>query len=204
MKILSKSSEDEMVALFLQEELESKRFSKDLLKVIKNLNVNSKIISNYDLSKKNDNDIRKIILKLYRGYNDNKELFYNFPVNIDWYWCKLNKMDISKIKYIDYDYWIELSGGTRYATDSKNNILNGKEIFGVSNQLFIDGANYLKNGGIFPPIIILSSKEAHDEIIVLEGHSRLTSISLVIDQIKNIKALVGFVKKEELYKWNKY
>lgn len=133
MKILSKSSEDEMVALFLQEELESKRFSKDLLKVIKNLNVNSKIISNYDLSKKNDNDIRKIILKLYRGYNDNKELFYNFPVNIDWYWCKLNKMDISKIKYIDYDYWIELSGGTRYATDSKNNILNGKEIFGVSN-----------------------------------------------------------------------
>lgn len=193
-----------MIALFLQEELESKRFSKDLLRVINDLNIPPEIISKYDLSNIADNNVRKLILKLYRGYGDNKEIFNNFPTNIEWYWCKLDKLDISKIKYIDYDYWIELTNGTRYIIDSKKNILMGKETFGVSNQPFIDGADYLKKGGIFPPIIILSSKESNNEMIVLEGHSRLASISLAFDYINTIDALIGFVKKEELYNWNKY
>lgn len=204
MKILGKSSENEMIALFLKGELTSKRFSKELLKIISDFNVNLNTISIYDLNNKTDNDLRKLVLRLYRGYGDNKEIFTNFPTEIDWYWCRLEREDIQKIKYIDYDYWTELTNGTRYTIDSKENILNGKEIFGVSNKPFVEGANFLKKGGVFPPIIVLAANDSNDEMIVLEGHSRLASISLVIDYIKSIDALIGFVKKEELYKWNQY
>jgi hypothetical protein len=204
MKKLKKSSENEMIALFLKEELFSKRFSKKLLKVINRLNVDTNIISNYDLNNNNENEIRKEILKAYRGYGNNTEIFKDFPSNINWYWCELKIQDILNIKFIDYDYWTDLTNGTRYIKDSKENILNGKEIYGVSNKPFIDGANYIKEGNKFEPLILLASIKNNDEIIVLEGHSRLASMSLVLDYIDKIDALVGFVNEEDLYKWNKY
>jgi hypothetical protein len=204
MEIIRKSSEDEMIALFLHGEIKSKRFSKKLINIIKKLKLDLNIISNYDLNNETDNDSRRLILKLFRGYGNNKDLFNNFPTNINWYWTKLNKSDILKIKYIDYDYWVELTNGSRYVKDSSINILNGKEIFGVSNKAFIEGAEYLKNGGKFPPIIILSAIENNNEMIVLEGHSRLTSMNLVIDYVEDVEALIGFTNTDDLYKWNKY
>lgn len=204
MQILSKSSKDEMVALFLKEELNSKRFRDTLLGIIKKANIDESLILNYNLKNANENKIRKLILKEYRGYENNTGIFENFPKNIEWFWAELSLQDILNIKYIDYDYWVELTNGTRYVEDSKENILKGKEIFGVSNQPFIDGANYLKQGKKFDPIILLASKENNKELIVLEGHSRLTSMILVPESIRKIRALIGFVGKEELYKWNKY
>lgn len=204
MKILSKSSEYEMVALFLKEEISSKRFKNNLLTIINNFKVNINLIIDYNLNNKIENDIRKKILSEYRGYNKNKEIFKNFPKNIEWFWCEIDISDILNIKYINYDYWIELTNGTRYIKDSKENILKNKEIYGISNQSFLKGANFLKNGGIFEPLILLVSKENNNEIIVLEGHNRLASISLVLEKINKLKTLVGFVKRKDLFKWNKY
>ena len=201
MKIISDSSENEMIALFLNEEIKSKRFSEKLNKIISKLNIDSSIIIDYDLTNDNDNKLRKEILKIYRGYSLNEGLFKNFPDTIKWTWVDLDVNDIKKIKY---DYWEELSNGSRYAWDSRQNILNGKEIYEVSNQPFLDGAEYLKSGNIFEPIILLSSEDDKDKMIILEGHSRLTAMCLVPECIDKITALIGYTKDIKLENWNSY
>ena len=74
------------------------------------------------------------------------------------------------MKYIDYDYWVELSGGSRKAKDAAGNIRNGVEIFGVSNDGFLAGARALAGGSAFPPMIFVSD---YENIIVLEATSGL-------------------------------
>jgi hypothetical protein len=78
------------------------------------------------------------------------------------------------------------------------------EIFGVSNNGFIKLSEYIKNGNEIGPLIILAPYENKNNMIVLEGHVRLTAINLVIEYIKEIKVLLGFVNENILNKWDKY
>jgi hypothetical protein len=81
MKILNKSSEDEVIALFFKGELTSKRFSKELLKIISNFNVNLNIISSYDLkiTRKisNSSYIEKIYLKSFDNFKEKIQIIKN-------------------------------------------------------------------------------------------------------------------------------
>ena len=200
MKILGKSFENEMVSLFLYEEIKSERWVNKINEILKKENINKDIILNPNLNNNSENQSRKLVLKKFRGYN-NKELFNNFPKKIDWNWVLLSKNDILKIKYITYDYWEELTNGTRLAKDSvKNNV----EIFGVSNSNFIKLSEYIKIGNKIDPLIILAPKDKKDNMIVLEGHARLTAINLVIEYITEIKVLIGFVDEKILNKWDRY
>ena len=192
-----------MIALFLFEEIKSERYEDRINEILKNENIPKNIIFNPNLDNNYENGLRKIVLKKFRGYN-NEEIFENFPKKIEWNWAILDKIDILKIKYITYDYWEELSNGTRYAKDSIINIKNNIEIFGISNNGFINLSEYIKNGNEIDPLIILTSFEKKDNMIVLEGHARLTAINLVIEYITEVKVLLGFVKESILNKWNKY
>ena len=203
MKILNKSSENEMIALFLNGEIKSQRWENKINEIIKKENINENIIINPNLNNNNENKLRKLVLKIFRGYN-NKEIFKNFPKKIDWNWAILDKNDILKIKYITYDYWEELTNGTRYAKDSVKNIRNNIEIFGVSNNNFIKLSEYIKYGNKIEPLIILAPVEKKDNMIILEGHARLTAINLVMEYITEIKVLIGFVEERILNKWDKY
>jgi hypothetical protein len=203
MRILGKSSENEMISLFISEEIKSARYKNNILEIINTEKIDRNIIDNPDLNNKKDNKLRKLILKKFRGYN-NKGIFTNFPKKVDWNWALLDKEDILRIKYISYDYWEELSNGTRYAKDSVENIRNGVEVFGVSNRNFVNISEYIKNGKELDPLIIMAPVENKLRMIVLEGHARLTGMNLAIKYISEIKVLLGLVKEKKLYKWNKY
>jgi hypothetical protein len=204
MRILKKSSESEMIAIFLKEEINSIRFNKKIIKLLKKMNINERVVINYDLTNDEENKMRKRLLSQYRGYELDKDIFKNFPINIDWYWIELSVEDIFKIKYITYDYWIELSNGSRFAKDCVNNIKNNIEVFGVSNTGFIEAAEYISNGNKFDPIILVAPVENKGNMIVLEGHLRLTAMNLVIENIDSITALIGYAEEKELNKWDNY
>jgi hypothetical protein len=68
MKILNKSSENEMVALFLYEEIKSERWVNQINKILKKENINKNIIFNPDLNDNEENRLRKMVLKDFRGY----------------------------------------------------------------------------------------------------------------------------------------
>ena len=143
MEVVRKSSENEMILEFLKGELNSNRFNSDLNDSLNELNVDSNIISNGDLSNEDENSLRLKIMKKYRGYPDSL-LFENFPRILEWKLMKLDKEDINNIYYIDYDYWNLLSNDTSSPLEAVKNIMDGREIFDVSNKPFLDGVRDMK------------------------------------------------------------
>lgn len=194
MKVIRTSSEDEMLLEFLKGELTSERFSKNIQNVLDKLNLNSDIIFNGDISSNNQNQLRKKIMKLFRGY-PNVDLFERFPKNIEWKFVEFEETDIDKIYYINYDYWNELSNNTSKPTEAAKNIINGIEIYNVSNQPFIDGKKKLDFCS-FPPIIILTCNE--EKYLIIEGHSRMTIYGLNPGKFIKSKGYVGVCTEKEM------
>ncbi len=176
-----------MVAEWLKGEMWSKRFSKPLKKILRKFKQGQKIINDPHLDDKRENIIRKKILFTYR-----KELLENWPKNINWQKVIVNENDLKKIKYINYSYWNELSGGSRLAEDAIKNIFKGKTVFGVSNRQYLEAARHVKKHGFFPKLILVSTQPGAP-VVVIEGHLRLTAYLMEPQGIPNkMIAIIGY------------
>lgn len=200
MEILRDSSEDEIVLNFLLGEINSKRFSSELKKVLNDLNLNKSLINNAHLEDENENILRKKVLGLFRGYGEDRELFENFPKIKEYKYCDFTKEDLKNIYYINYSYWNELSNQTSLPTEAAKSIKEGKVVYDVSNDAFLEGEKEYKNGKCFLPIILLT----HDwkTFIILEGHSRATIYALCGDGFKKDNCYVLVCDERELKIWN--
>ena len=107
--------------------------------------------------------------------------------------------DISKIVYIEYSYWNELSNYTGSPLEAAKTILSGKIIYDVPNDGFFKGAQSLKDGYKFPPLIFLTDKN-ESRYIILEGHVRMTAYGLVPELFYSVPVLLGYYEYEELKK----
>ncbi|HEY1916747.1 MAG TPA: hypothetical protein VGH27_14330 [Streptosporangiaceae bacterium] len=52
-------------------------------------------------------------------------MFEDFPDDVRWQWMTITPAELARIRYIDYSYWIELSGGSRLAVDAAPRIAPG-------------------------------------------------------------------------------
>jgi len=200
MLVIRDSNENEVILNFLRGELDSERFSNNLLKVMKNLGLNKEIILNADLNDEKENFLRKNLLKEFRGYGKNVGLFANFPNIKKYKFAVADKDDLNKIKYINYSYWNKLSKGTSSPLVAAETIREGITIYNVSNDKFLDGTKKLLEGEKFPPCILLTSD--YNTFIILEGHSRMTIYGLVQEKFTNIEVYILECDKVELDKWN--
>lgn len=200
MKIIRNSNEDEMIACFLNGEISSNRFGNDLRKTIAKLKCDKRIIDCPNLDNPVENQKRKRILSEFRNYDKNDGLFENFPKVNKYVIVEFESKDLKNIKYINYDYWNELSNGTGSPLVASNNIMHGKIVFNVSNAPFFDGANLLKSGTKFKPCILLTAD--YNTFIVLEGHSRITCYALCPNFFNNVRAIVLECSKNELKNYN--
>lgn len=202
MKILKDISEEEMTHLFIMQQIGSFRFAKEMEEIIKKHGVNRKIIDNPNFEDQNENELRLRLRQSFGGSDDEGHLFDNFPKNVSWKRAMLSKEDLIKVKYIDYDYWIKLSNGTRLVKDGASGIRKGVEIFGQSNQKFWDALDALKRGVKFPEPILIA-KNISSDIVVVEGHLRLTVYLLDPACTPNdIEAVIGF--SENFQNWDIY
>lgn len=200
MIILRDSSEAEMVLLFLQTEIESSRFGDAVTKALEALSLPVSIIKNGDIRNPGENALRAEILEHYREFLSRSGLFSGFPKNIVWQWLRLTPTERGAIRYMNYDYWIELSGGTRQPKKAAENIRNGITVFGITHDHMPAQAEALDIARM-PPIIVLCDKE-HSDMIALEGHVRLTWMALAGDRIGDIDMLAGICPAEELQRWD--
>ena len=200
MEVVRESNENEVVLNFLTGELQSKRFNIQLKKTLKDLRATEQIITKPNLNNQKENDLRKEILGIFRGYNKNLDLFENFPHIQSYNLCEFSFEDLKNIYYMNYSYWNELSNNTNSPLEAVKNIQNNIEIYNVSNKPFIEGINELAKNKVFLPMIFLT----HDNksFIVLEGHSRITIYALNQQFFKNVKCFVLKCSKEELERWN--
>jgi hypothetical protein len=190
LKYLKVGSEEEMVAIFLKAELDSPRFSKLIKKNSKKFNVPLSVIEHPDLRDSNQNQQRSKILTSYRGWGTRTKMFENFPSKLRWEWWELNKSDVLNLCYVDYSYWNELSRGSHLVKDGVQTVRDGVEIYGVSNQQYLDLAQKIDKNASLPPLI-LDQARSEGRLEIIEGHVRATAFGLSKQKNITVKALIG-------------
>jgi hypothetical protein len=190
-------SEDEMVAVFLRTEIASTRFANDILALLARDGQPRTIIEQPNLGDPVENAYRRRVLGDWRGYGRDEGIFLHFPPDVRWYRAIITKADLARVRYINYDYWNELAGGSRLAVDAAARILRGIEIFGVGNGGFWYMAEALCAGATFPELILVGTDE-RSPLVVLEGHVRLTAYCLRPDCTPDtLQVLVGYAPQME-------
>jgi hypothetical protein len=188
--------EAEMVATFLRTEIASLRSGPTILAILQRDGQDRSIVDEPDITDAADNKYRGRVLGEYHGYGRDEDLFRHVPRQVRWYRALATKSDLTQVRYIDYDYWTELSGGTRLAVDAAERIREGHPestwVFGVSNAGFWEMANALKAGASFPELILVGPDEK-GPLVLLEGHMRLTAYFLVPECIPPLlSVIVGY------------
>jgi len=191
MRRLRPSSEAEMVALFLRTELPAARFRDKLRALLERNGLPDRVITDPDLGDAAENQARLRLLTQHREYGTRTGLFDGFPDDVCWQWMAITPAELARVRYIDYDYWVELSGGTRLAADAAPRIRAGVAPFGVPSDWALGMAEEVARGARFPPLILVTTGPGGD-LVVLEGHCRLTAYMLARDQLPpELDVLVG-------------
>jgi hypothetical protein len=191
MRRLRPSSEAEMVALFLRTELRSDRFGDGIRALVERDGLPERVLTDPDLGDDAENRTRLRLLTQHRGYSTRADFFEGFPDGVGWQWMAIAPAELARVRYIEYDYWAELSGGTRLAIDAAPRIHAGMTPFGVPNDRVLSMAQAVADGARFPPLILVTTGLGGD-LVVLEGHVRLTAFMLARDHLPpELEVLVG-------------
>src|SRR5579875_1096000 len=141
MRVVGPSSVDEMVACFLRGELASERFGDGLRRALAAGGWPERVVTDADLGDEAANRVRRELLATTRGFGQNRELFdENFPLTVPWEWAVLEPDELALVRYVHYDYWSELSGGSRRPADAAVRIRAGERAFDVPNDRFLAAA----------------------------------------------------------------
>lgn len=203
MRKIRESSEAEMIAAFLSAEFYSPHsMSQEIQTCLQHEALSPRVISSPDLSNAQESAARRAVLGAYRGYGQGQGYFQGFPEALRWELVGLTQQEVEQIKYIDYDYWVDLSGGSRLALDGARQALAGIDVFGLSSRYFVELAETLRHGASFPTLIFVAQSEA-GPLVVLEGHARLTAYLIAPDSLPpELEVIVGF--SEQITQWGCY
>jgi hypothetical protein len=130
-----------------------------------------------DLADATENAVRLRVLDETRAYARREGLFGGFPDGVRWRWVALMREELARVLFIHYDYWLELSGGSRRPLDAARRIRAGVEPFGVPNDGFLELADELSQRLPSRELIVVCAGESAP-LVVLEGHARLTALAL--------------------------
>ena len=195
-------SEDEMIAIYLQTELSSVRFRQKLKLHMKQEKIDARMIQEPDWHNAAENVLRRTLLGVYRGYGQNADYFPDFPANVRWERVGLSREELELVRYIDWEYWLDLTDGTRMAIDGARNALAGKVVYDVSSDGFVSMADALRQGARFPPLILVAT-DVQAPLVVMEGHARLTAYLIAPECIPTeLEVIIGF--SEQMTKWECY
>ena len=177
-----------MVACFLLGELKSSRFGEGIRRALAAAGESEALLTDADLVDPAANRVRRDLLAATRGYGDNRDVFESFPDRVRWIRAVLSPGELARVRYIEYSYWNELSGGSRLPGDAAERIRLGMRAFGVPNGRFIAAARAVRRGERFSPLILAGPRP--ESLVCLEGHLRLTAYALAGFPVA-VECLVG-------------
>ena len=98
-----------------------------------------------------------------RTWHERIGLFHGFPHDVDWERVALTADEVLEILYIDWDWWVRVSNGTRLATVAAE--VQGRD----------DGDRAIAAAVATNPELIVVTDPARSRLVLLEGHVRLTA-----------------------------
>jgi hypothetical protein len=174
MRVLAPATEDDMVLTFLRAEVDSPRFAGPLLLALGEQGLDRALVDRADRTDPEENAARRRLLATYRGHGRNEALFAGLPDDISWSWVALTPAELADVRYIDWDYWLEVSGGTRRPRDA---------IARMRADWDAEGSDYRRIAVAaarrsLPPELVVLGRPPGQDLVLLEGHVRLTGLLL--------------------------
>jgi hypothetical protein len=127
-------------------------------------------------------------------------LFDGLPDDLDWRRVALTPDEVLAIRYIDWDWWLWVSDGTRSPGETARRIHAGL-IDGVDAESLRPIAARLASDDPPPELIAVARPE--DPLVLLEGHVRLTSYALYPEFLPpRLEILLGL--SERAHEWSEY
>src|SRR5215471_11489326 len=102
MRKIRDSSEDEMIAVYVQTEANSSRFRADIQAHARRERIDPRILHTPDWRDAQENASRRAILGAHRGYGRNEGFFQGFPADVRWERVALTREELEQVRYIDY------------------------------------------------------------------------------------------------------
>jgi hypothetical protein len=174
MRLLRPASEDGMVAVFLAAEVTSERYGPQIRETLTRLGQPLSVVERPDTSDKAASTVRRQVLAAYRVYPAG-DVFTGMPADVRWHHAALTPAELATVRYIDYDYWTDFSGGTRLAADGARRL--GRWQDQPPGTIYRQIAENLRDGKLPPPLILLG-EPGPASLVVIEGHKRLTGLLL--------------------------
>jgi hypothetical protein len=176
MRAVRDATEAEVVATFLRGELDSARWTDSLRRFLREDGVDPRIVTDPDVDDADANAYRALLLERHRGWLSRRGLFGVLPQRIDWTLVALSPDEVLEIRYIDWDWWLRISDGTRDARVAAERLRRG-EVPGGDPESDREIAARLRSAQP-PPELIAVSPPDRSKLVLLEGHVRLTAYAL--------------------------
>lgn len=173
------AAESEVVLAFLRGETDSERFGnavRDALVDAGGLD----LVRNPHLDSAEENKARERALSAARGWRTNTGLFTGFPETVEWHHGVLPPDELSRVRFIDYSYWVELTGGSRRPGDVLATLEAGRLpiwLTELGTSWCFELAAGLATAEIVDDLIVMATPDL-GELVLLEGHARLAAIFL--------------------------
>jgi hypothetical protein len=198
MRELGPAAERDMVLAFLQAEIDSARFGQTYATILSNSGLQrSSIIDNPDMQSEWEDSLRIKLLQAVRGYRSDTFLFQGFPQDVRWRKIEIEPDDFGKLKYANYETWVQLSGGSRLVVDGAKNIEN--VVVEDANRNITAVVDSLRCGKRYPPLIAVKSEDGF--LVLVEGHTRATAYVLaqIAEPVQVIVASSQKIKNWSFY-----
>jgi hypothetical protein len=190
-----------VIACFLRAELESDRWRDGLLAQLADDGRDASIITEPRVEVPDENAYRERLLDRHRAWLRREGLFGGFPFDVAWLRVGLTRERVLEVLYIDWDWWLRISGGTRLPLEAARRIRSG-EIPGSTAEWHQPIAARL--GSEDPPHeLIVVSTPALAKLVLLEGHIRLTAYALFPEYLPDsLEVYLGV--SEEIARWSQF
>jgi hypothetical protein len=172
MRLVERVDQAAVVAAFLRAELDSHRFGPALRDALARVGADDELITAPDLGDTAQNARRHAVLDDYRG-----GYLGTWFDELVWSRAELEPDEVLDIRYIAWDFWLEITDGSRLPSD-------GAEHFRAA------GTELVYAPGPAPLIAIRAAPG--ERLVVVEGHVRLTALATTPDAIpRPLEVLLG-------------
>jgi hypothetical protein len=193
MRLLHPVGEDEVVATFLRGELDSERYGEKLRRLVSRDSRDLDVLRRPDATDSDENAYRRALLEEHRAYVSRQGLFFGFPEHVDWHRAALTADEVLEIRYINWDWWLRISDGTRSPREAARRISTG-DVAGVTAEehMAVIAAPH--------PELIAAATPALSPLVLVEGHVRLTAYALFPERLPGeLEILLGV--SDEMAGW---